>query len=254
MGAFRLASRPGSAVPGSAAPQCGEDEERRSGERRSQEHSQGRSPGWYSRGYLPHFDSAEVIQHITYRLADALPEAVLERMQAEVRAAVPDEDKRESELRQQIEDYLDSGHGSCVLREPEVAACVVDTWHHFDGDRYRLLEWVVMPNHCHVLIEPLEGAALGKIVLSWKNFTARFINDYTRRTGVRRSQARSQARSQGSQVWQRDYWDRFIRDEHHFAAARHYIVMNPVKARLVAAPGDWPWSSAGERGWSDAKG
>ena len=62
-----------------------------------------------------------------------------------------------------------------------------------------------MPNHCHVLIELFEGVALEKIVLSWKNYSAQFINEHKGRTGVRRSQ-------EGSQVWQREYWDRFIRD------------------------------------------
>ncbi len=234
--------------PGTAAPQCGHDDdnskEGRSGEQPSRQHR-----GWYSRGYLPHLDSPHVIQHITYRLADSLPRAVLEQMQAEVEAAVCDDGKRQAELRRCIETYLDAGHGSCVLREPEVAACVVDTWHRFDGERYRLLEWVVMPNHCHVLIEPFEGVPLGKIVLSWKNYTARFINEYKRRTGVRQSQqcqsqqSQSQRSRDSSQVWQREYWDRFIRNERHFEAAKSYIAMNPVKAGLAANPEDWPWGS-----------
>ena len=138
--------------PGSAAPQCGhydgKNKQSRSGlqpsegpERTGVEHSLHR--GWYSRGYLPHFDSPHVIQHITYRLADSLPAVVLEQMKAEVESSVQDEEKRKAELRQRIEIYLDAGYGSCVLQVPEVAACVVDTWHHFDGERYRLLEWVV---------------------------------------------------------------------------------------------------------------
>ncbi|MBI2909776.1 MAG: transposase [Chloroflexi bacterium] len=206
-----------------------------------QEGSQ-RHRGWYSRGYLPHFDSPHVIQHITYRLADSLPRAVLERMQAEAAASAHDDEKRRAELRRRIETYLDAGHGSCVLQEPEVGACVADTWHRFDGERYRLLEWVVMPNHCHVLIEPLEGIPLGKIVLSWKNYTARFINEFKGRTGVQRSQSQ-----EGSQVWHREYWDRFIRDQRHFDAVRNYIVMNPVNAGLAIEPETWPWSSAKDR-------
>ncbi|MCX5969976.1 MAG: transposase, partial [Coprothermobacterota bacterium] len=62
------------------------------------------------------------------------------------------------------------------------------------------------------------------------------INENMSRTGMRRSQE--------SQVWHREYWDRFIRDERHFVAARDYIVMNPVKAGLVTKPEDWPWCSA----------
>jgi REP element-mobilizing transposase RayT len=229
---------PGS-IAGSAAPQCGisrdKTEDSRSGERRSQ--------GWYSRGYLPHFDSPHAIQHITYRLADSLPQSVLEQMQAELKEKVRDKDAHQTELRRRIETYLDAGHGSCVLQEPEVAACVVDTWLRFDGERYCLLEWVVMPNHCHVMIEALEGILLGKIVLSWKNYTARWINEYKRRTGVRRSQE-NPAGEQRTQIWHREYWDRFIRDERHFVAVKNYIAMNPVNVGLVTKPKDWPWSSA----------
>ncbi len=264
--------QPGSNSPGSAAPRCGtcntlsirsglrkngdDTGDCRSGERRSQ-HSQ-ENRGWNSRGYLPHFDSPRVIQHITYRLADSLPRVALEKIQAETKSLALSDEKRQTELRRRIETYLDAGYGCCVLREPEVAACIVDTWNRFDGERYRLLEWVVMPNHCHVLIEPFEGVALGKIVLSWKNYTARFINAHrgrggcvdAGRTGVRRSQGDPQ---KSSQVWQREYWDRFIRDAGHFESVRSYIALNPVKAALVAQPEDWPWGSARVRCEYDAK-
>ena len=236
---------------GIAAPQCGNYDDKsdvgRSGERRTQPHPRNQQHrGWYSRGYLPHFDVSRGIQHITYRLADSLPRAVLKQMQIKIEASVRGDDERQTELRRRIETYLVAGHGSCILQEPQVAACVIDTWYHFDGERYHLLEWVVMPNHCHVMIEPLEGFPLGKIVLSWKNYTARFINEFNGRTGVRRSRG-------SAQVWQREYWDRFIRDERHFAGAREYITMNPVKAGLVARPEDWPWSSAKVRIEHDGK-
>ena len=172
------------AAPGIAAPQCGNSSEVTEASRSMEQPLQ----GWYSRGYLPHFDTSYVIQHITYRLADSLPQSALEQIKAELKEKVRDSDARETQLRRRIEVYLDAGYGSCVLREPDVAACVVDTWLRFDGERYRLLEWVVMPNHCHVMIEPLEGFSLGKIVLSWKNYTARWINKNRSRTGVRRSQ------------------------------------------------------------------
>ena len=196
-------------MTGSAAPQCGLPP------------NPNPHRGWYSRGYLPHFDSPHVIQHITYRLADSLPRRVLEQMQVEINLSVPEDELRTVALRQRIEAYLDAGHGSCVLQVPAVAECIIDTWQHFDGIRYRLLEWVVMPNHCHVLIQPLEGTPLGKIVLSWKNYTARFINQYNTRLGTRQP-------DDDPQVWQRDYWDRFVRNERHFETVKQYIVMNPV--------------------------
>jgi putative transposase len=219
-------------ILGSVAPQCDNliltSESCRSGERQPQNPPK----GWYSSNDLPHLDSANVIQHVTYRLADSLPQAVLVQMQTELEERIRNQDERQIELRRRIEAYIDAGHGSCVLQHSDNAECMVDTWFRFDGERYRLLEWVVMPNHCHVLIEPFEGIPLSKIALSWKNYTARRIN---RKTNLREKH---------SQVWQRDYWDRFIRDEDHYMSAKKYIAMNPVKAGLVVKPEDWTWSSA----------
>ena len=83
--------------------------------------------GWHSRGYLPHFDSPETIQFVTFRLADSLPRTVIETLYAQVDAV------------QRIDHELDSGLGACWLRRPEIAVLVQDALLHFDGDRYRLL-------------------------------------------------------------------------------------------------------------------
>lgn len=211
--------------PGSAAPQRGKS-----------------IYGWKSRGYLPHFDAPGAIQHITYRLADSLPKEALARIEQEL-LTVPVA-KRDIEYRRRIEAYLDAGHGSCVLGRPEAARLVIETWLRFDDERYRLLAFVVMPNHCHVLIECLDGCSLGKIVNSWKSYTARWINAHVIGEGCRAGARRSQGRPQA--LWQRDYWDRYIRDERHFHAAKAYIENNPVAASLATAPEDWPWSSACE--------
>jgi len=176
--------------------------------------------GWHSRGYLPHYDAA-VVQMITYRLADALPLAVIERGL--------EGGGTEAHKRRRLEEYLDAGHGACVLRRPEVATLVIDNWHRFDGARYHLHAWVVMPNHAHVVIAVEPGQSLSRIVDSWKSYTATAINRCLKRRG---------------QLWQKDYWDRVIRDEKHFISAVDYIHGNPVKARLVDRAEDWQWSSA----------
>jgi REP element-mobilizing transposase RayT len=213
--------------------------------------------GWYSRGYLPHCDHPGLLQSITYHLADSLPAAILEQVDAELRTLPPE--RQDSERRRRVEAWLDAGHGSCVLRLPEAAACVVDTWSYFAGERYDLIAWVVMPNHVHVLVRVYEGVPLAKIVQSWKSYTGRRIRalmeeergggrrippitDAESRAGARRSQGRSR----GQRVWMREYWDRYVRDERHFRMAVDYIHQNPVKARLVRKAKDWPWSSARE--------
>ena len=203
--------------------------------------------GWYSRGYLPHCDYPGLLQAITYRLADSLPAAALERMEAEVRLLPPQQ--RDRARRTRIEAWLDAGHGCCVLRRPEAAACVVENWRHFAGERYDLIAWVVMPNHVHLLIRVYEGIPLGKIVQSWKSYTGRRIRPMMEEgTGGQASARRSQPTRQGG-VWMREYWDRYIRDEAHFEAVVRYIHENPVKAGLVAKAEDWRWSSA--RGYAE---
>jgi REP element-mobilizing transposase RayT len=126
---------------------------------------------------------------------------------------------------------IDRGLGSCALREPLVAAVVRDALHHFDRARYRLIAWVIMPNHVHALIEQAGGFPLGDIVHAWKSFTAKQANKQLGRTGA---------------FWAPDYFDSFIRDQTYFDVAVHYIHENPVKAGLVARAEEWRWSSACE--------
>ena len=193
---------------------------------------------WYSRGYLPHRDHPGLLQMITYRLADSLPASVLARMKREL----PENDisRRDAERRRKIEEWLDAGHGSCILRDRTAADCVMDTWRRFAGERYDLIAWVVMPNHTHILIRVYEGISLGKIVQSWKSYTGRRIADYLG------TPSPGSALLERRQVWMREYWDRYIRDEKHLWAAVEYIHQNPVKAALVRRAEDWIWSSARE--------
>jgi REP element-mobilizing transposase RayT len=173
--------------------------------------------GWHSRNYLPHFDSPDVVQFITFRLADSLPRQAFERLREADRAET---------LR---EDFLDEGFGACWLKSEPIARLVEDAFLQFDGDRYRLHAWTIMPNHVHVLCSMEDGTSLGKVVGSWKRFTARKANELLNRTGP---------------FWQTEYWDRFIRNEAHFHAIDHYIDSNPVKAKLVAEARLWPYGSA----------
>jgi REP element-mobilizing transposase RayT len=89
-----------------------------------------------------------------------------------------------------------------------------------------------MPNHVHVLVEIDAEHQLSQIVHSWKSFTAKEANRMLRASG---------------RYWQPDYFDRFIRNEVHYANAVEYIHQNPVKAKLVTRPADWPYGSAARR-------
>jgi putative transposase len=199
------------------------------------------SPRWHSRGYIPHFEWTGAIQHVTYHLADSLPAEILARFEGQLRA-LPIE-RQGTERRKRVQVWLDAGHGCCVLREPAVAEMVQSSFLHFDGERYRLYAWVVMPNHVHVLFQPLGGWTMAKIVTSWKSFTGRRIAAHLDSVGWR-GQAGAWRSQAERRVWQREYWDRAMRNERQFAAAVAYIHGNPVKAGLVETAEAWPWSSA----------
>ena len=180
-------------------------------------HTSPKPKGWHSRGYLPHFDSPETIQFVTFRLADSLPKAVVKTLRAQDSAV------------RLLDAELDNGLGECHLRKPAVASLVQDALLFFDKDRYRLLAWCLMPNHVHVVIEIPGQSSLGNIVKSWKSFTARRINPRLGRTGA---------------FWHADYFDRYMRNEEDLERTIGYVEQNPVKAGLAIEPNDWPWSSA----------
>jgi putative DNA methylase len=166
---------------------------------------------------------------IGFRLADSLPAVVLQRWQEEL-SLLPDNEA--SVLRRRrIEIALDAGHGESSLRDVRIADMVENALLHFDGDRYRLHSWVVMPNHVHVVATPLDRWTLANIVHSWKSFTAKQANVLQRRAGP---------------FWAREYYDRVIRDKGHHADAIAYVERNPVKAGLCRRPEEWRHSSAWE--------
>lgn len=184
-------------------------------------------PQWYSRGYLPHFDMSGVTQTMTFRLADSMPESVLELWREELRH-MPKEES-DLERRKRIDAYLDQGHGSCYLKDERLAEIVQNALLYYDGQRYLLHAWVVMPNHVHTLFTPEGAWTLTQIAHTWKSYTANECNRVLTRRG---------------EFWQRETFDRYIRNELHYKNAVKYIEDNPVKAGQCSKPEDWRWSSA----------
>src|SRR5439155_11808233 len=182
--------------------------------------------GWYSRGHPPNFDAPGTWQFVTYRLADSIPA----ELRHEWEEAMKLEDDREKFRRMEL--MLDRGLGACPLRRTRVARMVQDNlWFH-DGKAYRLLAWVVMPNHIHVLAEMCKP--LGTVLRNWKSYTGSEANKLLDRVG--------------ETFWQGDYFDRYIRDRAHYRKVVRYIENNPVKAGLAREPAQWRRSSAPFRG------
>lgn len=183
------------------------------------ERSRGPHSGWRSRGYLPHYDCAPGTQHIAFRLADALPASVLEKLER-----APAQERLDA-----AEACLDEGVGSRALADRRIAGMVQEALQHFNGDRYELLAWCIMPTHVHVLASQMEGSPLGQVVHAWKSFSANRANDILGRQG---------------RSWAPEYFDRKMRDEDDVEATRAYIEDNPVLAKLCSRANEWAWSSA----------
>ncbi|MDL5050735.1 transposase [Oscillatoria amoena NRMC-F 0135] len=119
-----------------------------------------------------------------------------------------------------IEQLLDEGSGGCLLKEKRVSQIVQDALLKFDGIRYELGSWVIMPNHVHVLVRPLGEYSLPKILHSWKSYTATKINRL-----LNRSQP----------LWQKESYDHIIRSQAAQKRIEKYIDENPIKAKVEAA-------------------
>lgn len=114
-------------------------------------------------------------------------------------------------------DALDAGHGARELARREPAEIVASSLRHFDGDRYLLLDFVIMPNHVHLLAAFPDEETMLLQCESWKRFTATRINALLGRKG---------------RFWQQDEFDHLVRSEEQFLFLRRYIAENPRKANL----------------------
>ena len=184
---------------------------------------------WHRRFHsVPHREN-KALQSITFRLYDSLPKEVIEEIKQKLDIN-EDDDSYDSiqyqRLRQKIAEYEDAGYGQCFLRDERIAAIMQDTLKHFDGERYQLICWCIMPNHVHVLIEVNEGWSLSRIMHGWRSYTAKEANRILGRTG---------------KFWMEEYYDHYIRDDNHLQKTINYILNNPVNAGLD----EWPW--VGER-------
>jgi ferrochelatase len=97
---------------------------------------------------------------------------------------------------------------------PEERTIVANALRHLDGTRYHLAAYVVMNDHVHALLTPVEGYELQEIVHSLKSYTTNVLHKETGRRG---------------RLWQKEYYDRIVRDEADFLEKAEYILGNPRK-------------------------
>jgi len=114
---------------------------------------------------------------------------------------------------------------------PEERTIVINTLRHWDGLKWKLYVAVVLPDHVHVLAQPLstgEGGTfhLAEIIHSVKSFSSQKINRLSGNSGS---------------LWQDERYDRIVRDEAEFLEKWEYIRNNPLKEGLAPSPEDYPW-------------
>lgn len=198
-----------------------------------------------SRGRLPHWEREGGTYFVTWRLADSLPAKVRDQIARERDDIVltakhlkrdltaAERERLEALHTEKIEALLNAGYGECHLKRVDCAAVVADTLLKFDGQRYDLHAWCVMPNHVHVVFQARPGCALADVLHSWKSYTAKACNKLLGRTGT---------------FWMDESFDRLIRDETEFGRFVEYTLQNPVAAGLSG----WKWVGTGSAGEAPA--
>src|SRR5580693_1315013 len=193
-----------------------------------------------NRGRLPHWEREGGLYFITFHLADSLPSTVLAKI-AERRQILLSAKQKDANLlpeqkallatysHTRMEEYFDLGAGSCPFLDMRIAGAMAAALRFREGTHYRLLAWCVMPNHVHVLARLFPGRELARVVKAWKNFSAKATNHALGRKG---------------RFWQREYYDRMIRNENELDRAIRYVLENPAKAGLKNWT--WVWSAGWE--------
>ena len=189
---------------------------------------------------MPHWRQRGCTYFVTYRLADSIPKSVLNQWEEEKRgwflengcSIAADEPLKDAFARlpekqqfafqkcfnRKLNEYLDQGRGSCLLRDLRCSKIVMDGWKHFHETRYFLYQIIVMPNHVHLLIAPLENFELEDILHSRKGQSAREINRLLGRVG--------------QPVWRKHSFDHIVRTDCALTQFEQYIADNPRNAGL----------------------
>jgi putative transposase len=187
------------------------------------------------RRHLPHILPAGSTIFLTWRLRDSLPPGFgFDHDQQR--------DISDGASFAKMDKLLDqANHGPKWLADSGIAEEVCRTIERGGQaplSQYVLHEYVVMPNHVHLLISP--KIEISRITQGIKGATARFANLQLGRTG--------------KSFWQDEVFDRFCRSPEEVQRIRGYMARNPVRAGLAKAMGEWPWSSSHRQAHSGPKG
>ena len=190
----------------------------------------------------PHWSQAGAVVFITFRRHDSIPREVLQQWEREKREwlhrrghnaeehwsvvlpRLTEKDRADfqKQFRRCREEFLDTCHGRCLLRRPELARIAADALLYFDGQRYRMGDFIVMPNHAHLLAAFAAADAMKSQCDSWLHYTACQIN---------------KAIGEKGKFWQEEPFDHLVRSAEQYEYLRRYIADNPHNAGLK--PGEY---------------
>ncbi|MEE9431402.1 MAG: transposase [Melioribacteraceae bacterium] len=178
----------------------------------------------FHRRNLPHFYRVNSTYFITYRLKGTIPIKVLEELKSKYsQEKVPTTKEEKYRLDKlyfsEYDKYLDSNRDINWLTNKDITEIVQTSLHFYNKKDYDLICYTIMPNHVHLVFHLLENARpIDKIMHSIKRFSARESNKLLNREGS---------------FWQSESYDHIVRDEDELERIIKYVLLIPVKAKLV---------------------
>lgn len=211
----------------------------------------------FYRRNLPHIQPVGASFFVTFRLKDSIPKFKLWELKKEIDAQVeiisnsdliPQEklmliDQERKSHFAKYDALLDQIiSGPTYLNQPEVAQLVVDQLHRFDNDLYQLVAYSIMPNHVHILIDTSIQFPLELKNVSWENLEFEPLQNIMRRIKGPSAIYANRLLNRSGKFWQKESYDRYVRDDQEFRRIIRYILNNPVKANLASSCEEHPFT------------
>ncbi len=200
---------------------------------------------------LPHWIPSGAAFFITFRLANSLPNTVLEQLKRDYEQEERLITRRYSGKAQRDALYglkkkyfgdFDAWLDRCLAESPRwladrrVAKIVAEEIHRFDGEKYDLAAYCIMPNHVHLLIETRDVASKPAHDGSTSPYP---LTDTLKRLKGRTARYCNLALGRRGRFWQHESYDHVVRDAREYGRIVMYILNNPIKAGLVSRWQDW---------------
>ncbi len=182
---------------------------------------------------LPHWDVLGRPIFLTIHIHGAIPRAATEGIRRQTAELAQRHDtafvRRLKLVFRNMEAWLDRPEHPPVLTRPEICAMLREAIATREARGWwRVLHWVVMPSHLHILYV---GGTVGMKTV---------VSDFKRWTG---RQAAAIAGRNNDRFWQREWFDHWSRSAVETERIASYIRENPVRAGLTANAEKWPYGS-----------